>query len=367
MYDIIVVIKPNGNPNAADMVRQRYPNAITLRGVSNLADAVMHARRLSYTSMYWLITDDIVLAQEFDLEWHAESWDRVYPHAWQAADTTHEFSGIYLIPGDYKPSDEEMAQGNLNLIKPMTSPIVNLKTFDVFFISYYEPTAAANLSELKKHCNRVQHVSNVDGIGNAHRRCAEISTTSMFWTVDADTIVDDGFDFNWRPIEYDTRYLHLWQSRNPCNGLTYGYGGIKLWPRNAVVDFSGTYLDYTTSLGQLKLMPDVVSASAYNMDEKSAWRSGFREGVKLTKQVAEGSTGDSLDRLMSWLQVKTDAPFAQDSCNGAAAGVAYFLSGEPATKINDFGWLEMQFGRLFGTKYLSISRSDLLGEVSSRV
>jgi hypothetical protein len=314
--------------------------------------------------MYWLITDDVILTQDFDLEWHPESWNREYPHAWQAQGTTHEFSGIYLIPCDYKPTDDEIEQANLNLIKTIDLPQVRLKPYDVFFISYYEATAAENLARLKKQCNRVQHVKNIDGIANAHRHCAEHSTTKMFWTVDADTIVDDGFNFDWRPTEHDSQYLHLWQSRNPCNGLVYGYGGIKLWPSTAVLNFKGTYLDYTTSVGQLKIMPSTASVSAYNTDVKSAWRSGFREGAKLVKQIAAGDNEESLTRLMTWLQDTTGEPFADDSCNGAAAGVAYFLSGGDMSKINDFGWLEMQFGRLFGTKYLSISRSDLLSEVT---
>lgn len=367
MYDILIAIKPNGSERAADILRARYPNAIMMRNVENLPQAIIRARQLTYTSMYWIITDDVAVPDTFDLEWQPEQWDKTYPHAWQAHGTNYEFSGIYLIPSNYKPSESEQAQGNLSLIKPIDNPRIDLRPYDVFFISYFESNAAANLEQNSSKCRRIQHVANIDGISAAHKHCATLSTTDMFWTIDGDSTVIDGFDLNWRPVEFDKQYLHLWYSFNPCNGLIYGYAGIKLWPRSLVLGYDGPYLDYTTSIGKLKLMPTVASTTHYNTDSRTAWRSGFREAVKLARQVRLGNDKDSLTRLFGWLQSATSAAYSADSCNGAAAGISYFLSGEPLDRINDFGWFEMQYDRIHGTKYRTMSKADLLKEIAGIV
>jgi len=177
----------------------------------------------------------------------------------------------------------------------------------------------------------------------------------MFWTVDGDTVVDDDFVFDrFIPI-YDMEYLHLWYSRNPSNGLTYGYGAVKLWPTTAVREFDKNWLDFTTSVGNIKIVDDVVATSEFNTDAWSAWRSGFRESVKLCVNVANGDSDESLKRLCVWLTVSLPVAYAVDTCNGAVDGIKFYLSStglDDLKIINDFEKLRTIFdNRITDARY----------------
>ena len=52
----------------------------------------------------------------------------------------------------------------------------------------------------------------------------------MFWVIDADAEVTEEFMFDYIPDVYDKEVVHVWGSKNPVNGLEYGYGGVKLFP-----------------------------------------------------------------------------------------------------------------------------------------
>lgn len=299
------------------------------------------------TEMYWLIMDDVKLTENWDFTWRPPLWDRDYVHIWKTSEGVH--TGVYLIPRNYQPTGEELQQGSFASLKLMDQLASDTLPYDIFFISYRESNADSNFKILSDRFPRAQHVSGIKGIHNAHMRCAELSTTSQFWTVDADTIVDDSFAFDYRPPDYDRQYLHLWHSRNPVNGLSYGWGAVKLWPTRLVREFKSNWLDFTTTVGNIKIIPDVIATTNYNCDEISTWRSGFREAVKLCSNVHNGDQMESLSRLLVWLSAASTADYAAASAQGARAGVQYYLECRGAnksaqlSKINDFDWLADRF------------------------
>jgi len=317
---------------------------------------VAHAVRLlspsCVTEMHWLIMDDVTVSAEWDFSWRPDPWDREYVHVWKTADSSGnvlEHTGVYLVPGNYLPTGDELQQGSLKSIKHMEAVASVAVPYDIFFISYQESNADANFKILQDRFPRAQHVRGIKGIHNAHMRCAELSRTSMFWTVDADTVVDQGFTFDYRPPDYDRKYLHLWHSRNPVNDLSYGWGAVKLWPTRLVREFRSNWLDFTTTVGNIKIIPDVVATSNYNSDKLSTWRSGFRESVKLCHNIAQGDHIESFERLMVWLTAANDVEYATHSLQGARAGVEFYITCrqdrdlEALKKINDFDWLIDRF------------------------
>ena len=317
-------------------------------GVRDVADAISRSQDKTNSEMYWLISDDVSLIPGFDLSWHPPEWDRRYVHVWRVKDKDAH-TGVYLVPGDYTVDADEQQQGSPRGIKQMDTEASTLHSFDVFFISYDEANADQQFANLTERFPAIKRVHGIKGIHLAHLRCAELSETSMFWTIDADTEVDIGFDFDYLPPDYDRRYLHIWHSRNPVNGLSYGWGGIKLWPTRLVLEFRDNWLDFTTTVGQIKLMPDIVSTSRFNVDALSSWRSGFRESVKLCHNISQGDQQESLQRLLTWLNVCNDSDHAADAVQGARAGYAFFVDSKTVDRradlscINDFAWLEGRF------------------------
>lgn len=220
--------------------------------------------------------------------------------------------------------------------------------YDLFFISNGEPNAMANWQRLKTRFIHAKHISGVIGIDAAHKKAALQANTTMFYTVDADNVVDDDWDFSFIPSAWDKNFLHLWYSRNPVNNLTYGYGGIKLWPKNSVLEYNRPWLDFTTSVGQLKIISTVISTTNFNSSVYETWKSAFREAVKLSNNVLLNADDlESLHRLNTWLTVANDVPYAEWALKGANDGVSWFKTINNHALINDFEKLKDLFNQIY--------------------
>lgn len=235
--------------------------------------------------------------------------------------------------------------------------------YDIFFISYDEDTADENWRCISDRLPHARRAHGIKGIHNAHKACARMAFTEMFWTIDGDTVVDDSFDFRFSPPIWDRKYLHLWYSRNPVNDLTYGYGSLKLWPKKSLLDFQGNWLDFTTTIGNIKIVDDIVATTNFNYNAYSTWKSAFREAVKLCFNLTTGDTGESMDRLLAWVNKSNPVPFSSDAVRGARQGVDYFVRNrgnhESLRRINDFEWLRSIYEDGDDSVFEDLYRNDI--------
>lgn len=221
--------------------------------------------------------------------------------------------------------------------------------YDIIFISYNEPNADENYAKLKESFPLAKRVHGVKGIHQAHIAAAKKAFTKMFWVVDADAIVLDSFKFDYEVPAWDLETVHVWKSQNPVNDLVYGYGGVKLLPRPLTIKMDITKPDMTTSISNsFKPMDEVSNITAFNSDAYSAWRSAFRECVKLSSSIIDRqNAAETLVRLETWCTKANATPYAENAVNGAIAGRKYGQENAgniPAlTLINDFDWLMLQF------------------------
>lgn len=221
--------------------------------------------------------------------------------------------------------------------------------YDLFFVSYNEPNADENWQNLVERFPHARRVHGIKGIASAHKQCARLSYTRLFWTVDGDTLVDETWDFDYDPPDWDLGYLHLWYSRNPINGLSYGYGAIKLWPRRRVLDHDGSWLDFTSSIGGIKIMERTIATTLFNSSPFEAWKSAFRECVKLCHNIRKNPADmESRNRLRSWTLGDSTAENASWCYLGARQAQEWYASHgdtNDLTLINDFDWLLEKFSQ----------------------
>jgi hypothetical protein len=217
--------------------------------------------------------------------------------------------------------------------------------YDIVLISYQEPNAEQNWESLKLQVPTAKRVHGVKGIHNAHISAAKKCFTKMFWIVDGDAIVLDEFDFNYEVDKWNLDTVHVWRSRNPINGLEYGNGGIKLFPRKLTINMDTTTTDMTTSISdKFKAVQQVSNINAFNTDPFSTWKSAFRECVKLESKVINRQKSEETDeRLKVWTTVGSDKPFGEYAIKGARAGVLFGAKGDNLHLINDFNWLREVF------------------------
>jgi hypothetical protein len=217
--------------------------------------------------------------------------------------------------------------------------------YDVFFISYEEPNAEDNWKNLKSKIPQARRIHKISGIANAHYKCAQQSFTKMFYTVDGDTIVDDTWDFSFIPAEWDQQYIHLWLSRNQLNSLIYGYGSVKLWPRDLLSSRKENWLDFTTSFDKIKIVDNVIATTIFNSSPYETWKSTFREVIKLFFNLSKNANDtDSLNRLEGWKNPSKYADFSHWGYKGYQDAEKFcFSSVDHISSINDFAWLKTFF------------------------
>ncbi len=224
--------------------------------------------------------------------------------------------------------------------------------FDIIFISYNEPNATENLKLLRERFPLTKHVFNVKGIHQAHVEAAKRSFFEMFWVVDADAVILDDFKFDYEPPDHQRDHVHVWRSRNPINGLEYGYGGVKLLPKKLTLEMDLTKPDMTTSISPYFIPMEAVSnITAFNTDPFNTWKSAFRECCKLASRTIEGQVDtETSARLKVWCSLNDNAPYGYYAYLGALSGRDYGEKNAgniPALRmINDFDWLKNQFEQI---------------------
>lgn len=230
---------------------------------------------------------------------------------------------------------------------------------DVIQISYDEAEADENFEILQYYAPHAKRVQGVKGIFNAHQAAAQIAETSHFYVVDADAIIEEDFNFKFKPMankmEYDhipqTDCVYVWRSRNPVNDLVYGYGGAKLFPRRALITAKDWRVDMTTSIG-CTFVPkfQVSNITAFNTTQFDTWKSAFRECTKLASSIIDN--GDNIDneyRLDIWCSRGESRPNGKYCIMGANQGrefgTYYRNNPDVLNKINDFAWLRETFNQ----------------------
>jgi len=228
---------------------------------------------------------------------------------------------------------------------------------DIFFLSYNEPGADDNFEILKLFASNAKRVNGITGIFNAHLECARQSNTSHFYIVDADAVIQEDFDFKFTPRYTnkvyetipETECVFVWQSRNPINDLIYGYGGVKLFPKQKLLSAKTWSVDMATTIGApFVLKSEISNITAFNTDPFNTWKSAFRECVKLSSGIIPNNELDeSSYRLKCWCENGADRLYGKFALIGANQGKDFGLryANKPniLNKINDFEWLKQMF------------------------
>lgn len=280
---------------------------------------------------------------EFRVNYVVPWYDFEYVHKW-------------MLDPLYSPSDENIWAINLFLTQEpkgekeigIITPIIK-DQLDVIFISYYEPNAEENWQRVLEKAPWAKRVDGIEGIFEAHRQAALLSTTDMFYVVDGDAWLVDDWEFDYQPGIFDRDCAYVWHSCNPVNDLVYGYGGVKLFSKEMMLRAkSMVKLDMTTSvMPKLKIMEKISNETKFDVDEFSTWRSAFRESAKLCyKTLIDPNDSEAKSRLDSWLEFGY-GEYGKYAQLGSKQGVEFvqknFQNYEKLLKVNDRNWLEELF------------------------
>ena len=240
------------------------------------------------------------------------------------------------------------------------SQLFRVTDYDIIYLSYDEPNAEKNYADLCAKVPWAKRVHGVEGSDAAHKACAKLSETDRFITVDADNIVRE--DFLNQELNFDEHTdlnscVISWAGRNQINGLMYGNGGIKCWPREYVLNMkTHENADPKNAHAQVDFCWDMkyiqqnscFSDVYNNHTPQQAWRAGFREGVKMAldrgikvnKEEFKQLHWKNLHRLYIWLMIGADAEYGEWAILGARAGLYMTMCTDwDFVNVRDFEYL----------------------------
>ena len=244
----------------------------------------------------------------------------------------------------------------------------SINEFDIVYISYDEPNADENYADLLDKCPWAKRSHGVEGSDAAHKAAANMAETDRFITIDADNIVHDAF-FS---VEVDMDKIGdtdviSWAGKNITNGLVYGNGGIKCWPKEVVMNMKThenapagdkrAQVDFCWNINYVQ-MNNIYCTVMNNGSPLQAWRAGFREGVKMG--LVDGDVIDPADmkeqvhnknykRLLTWMSVGDDSENGIWAIYGARLGC--HMTNITRTEwdwknVRDFKWLTNYFNQV---------------------
>lgn len=340
-------------------VRRKFPTAKFVKLQKNPVATAKAIASQSLTTEFWLLSIDLEIPKSI-LDTAIPAWDKIYAHVFM-----NEQLFAYLVPKSYQYNSDELAKGHFENKKVIETNEVTYRPYDIFFLSYDEENADANWKHLLTKYQHAVRVHGVKGIFNAHLKAATQSTTDFFWVVDADSTVTDTFTFDYRVPDWDFDVVHIWNSRNVVNGLEYGYGGTKLIPRYILLTRADKEsVDVTTSIGsKIKLFDQVSNINNFATTPFNAWRSGFREAVKLSGVVIKRRNDEeSATRLEAWCNVNLNHPLGEYVLDGANLGKRYGTKNQQDRNllalINDYDWLLTKFNEYVELKKLNLRPSE---------
>ncbi len=172
---------------------------------------------------FWVIDPDVVVLEDFDLDFQPNVFDEGKQHVWQKLNPVtgkqYDYGGVSL-------RHKREGKGRPKYIR---EPACTQKEYPVYHIQPEELLQPLD-DVYERLCNRC-------GVG-------------MMWVVDAHIEVYDDFDFSYYPTQYDKDVVHIWQHDGNSK-----QSGIKLMPM-------GTYSEQEikeNSYVKLKEMPSVAS------------------------------------------------------------------------------------------------------------
>ena len=223
------------------------------------------------------------------------------------------------------------------------------KALDIVYISNGEPRAEEFYNRVCEVAGReVKWVKDVNGRIKANHAAAEASDTDWFFVPTGKLAIEKNFDFNWQPDRLQQPKHYIFNARNPVNGLEYGHQGIVAWNKRLTLATVESSIDFTMSSAH-EVVPLLSGTAYYNMDPLVAWRTAFREVVKLCYFSAQHPSIETEHRLNVWL-TKAAGENSEWSLRGAVDGKKFYEESQgnlpDLMKSFEHDWLRERFNSL---------------------
>ena len=281
------------------------------------------------------------------------------PDYWSPA-TVYTFApnnDVMLVPKDAGPWINEQVYDYPHIKKldiVASEPFV----FDVVYVSNGEPDEEKHWNIIKTKAPRAKWVHGVKGRTKAYQAMAKKSDTDWFYACFAKSEILDDFDFTWQPDRLKSPCHYIFYGKQVINGLEYGHGGVIMYEKNLTLATNNPGIDFTLS-AKHDVVPLLSTMVYAGETEYMAWKTAFRECIKLHQDVVTKNDVDAKYRLKIWRTVG-ETKNGVWSIMGANDGVEFYdsVKGDPAQLQNSYEWEWLN--EYFIKKYTSIEQPVII-------
>jgi hypothetical protein len=246
-------------------------------------------------------------------------------------DTPWDWPGINII---------NVVPSAVNNVLPTSQ---NTSKFPVFFLSNGETNAEENWQHLTRVCPRAQRINGISPRRAAFLECAKnAGKHPYFFVVTGKNKVTDLTIFDYVP-DSDVPKAHIvFQAKNMSNGLEYGHMAVGCYNTSLILETPENFGLDLTEYGKIYPVPLTVSEAHFATSAHEAWRTAFRETIKLTLK----DTDIAKKWLNHWLTT-AQGDYAHWVLCGAGDGHAYAYQHKDnmneLLKTERWEWLEEYF------------------------
>ena len=278
-----------------------------------------------------------------------------YPCLWAAKDRVliplSRNGASSLVPREAKGDIKTQIYDYPYIIKDIPAIPAN-QPLDIIFISNGEPDEKNMFEHTEYMTNSdVKWIRGINGRVAAYQAAARASTTPWFFAVFAKLeVVGNSFPwYDWQPDYWQQPKHYIFNARNPVNGLEYGHQGMIAYNKKLVLENNNPGIDFTLSQPH-ESVPLLSGIARFNQDPWTAWRTAFREVVKLKYFMITQPTVETEHRLNTWLTV-ANGDYAEWCLRGACDAAEYYntVNGEFEKLMLSFewAWLKDRFNTLY--------------------
>lgn len=153
--------------------------------------------------------------------------------------------------------------------------------YDVIFVSNGEPEQEILYSKLCSLLSKKpKRIKDINGRTEALRAAAQLSETEWFFCVPAKLEINPSFPWGYAASLFKEKKHYIFTATNAGNALEYGHMAMVAYNKELALETVDAGLDFTMSKPH-SVVPINSGIAKLNIDALTAWRTAFREVIKL--------------------------------------------------------------------------------------
>ena len=195
MYDIIYASLGKIDPQNFTEFKKRFPTAVLVEELKNFEQL----KSKSFTKLFWVIWDDLLVNENFDLDYVVPVWDEQYIHVFK---NRNHYDGINIFSKEHNVTSKELSYRFFSNKKEIDIEGSVPKPYDKFIVDSYDDYLTA--------CNN--------------------SKTELFYIVPKEVEVLREFDFTFYTHERNVNHVfqHIFRGEETYTGISLVSKNLKL-------------------------------------------------------------------------------------------------------------------------------------------